>query len=200
MRFGTDAGSRLSGGLSYAYSRWSRVQADLVTSAGFPYVANLGSAQVHYVSANLGWQAHPELRFQLSAFNTTSRLDRPTPEFQADGEGNLPNVAESGWRLATRFEPWIANTKITLDGSLGYTGTSYLGVRAPFDLSQGDYIDTAIGARAEFGCWGLSLDIENLLDSRANRFSYGNPFSVAEGNQRTPLRPRTVRIGINASF
>lgn len=200
MRFGTDAGSRLSGGLSYAYSRWNRVQADLVTSAGFPYVANLGSAQVHYVSANLAWQANSELSFQLSAFNTTSKLDRPTPEFQADEEGNLPNVAESGWRLTTRFERWIADTKITLDGSVGYIGTSYLGVRAPFDLSQGDYLDTAIGARAEFGRWGLSVDIENLMDSRANRFSYGNPFSVAEGNQRTPLRPRTVRVGINASF
>ena len=200
MRFGTDAGSRLSGGLSYAYSRWNRVQADLVTSAGFPYVDNLGSAQVHYVSADLAWQATSEFGFRLSAFNTTSRLDRPTPEFQSDVEGNLPNVAESGWRISTRFEPRIGNTKITLDGSVGYIGTSYLGVRAPFDLSQGDYIDMAIGARAEFGRWGLSLDVENLLDSRANRFSYGNPFSVAEGNQRTPLRPRTIRIGINASF
>jgi outer membrane receptor protein involved in Fe transport len=152
------------------------------------------------VSANLGWQPNPELSFRISAFNTTSRLDRPTAEFQADVEGNLPNVAESGWRFTTRFEPWIADTKITLDGSVGYIGTSYLGVRAPFDLSQGDYIDTAVGARVEFGRWGLSLDIENLMDSRANRFSYGNPFSVAEGNQRTPLRPRTLRIGINASF
>ncbi|MDT8760223.1 TonB-dependent receptor plug domain-containing protein [Sphingomonas psychrotolerans] len=200
MRFGTDAGSRLSGGLSYAYSRWSRVQADLVTSSGFPYVANLGSAQVHYVSANLGWQANADLAFRLSAFNTTSRLDRPTPEFQSDAEGNLPNVAESGWRMSTRFESWIANTRITIDGSVGYIGTSYLGARAPFDLSQGDYIDTAVGARAELGRWGLSVDVENLLDSRANRFSYGNPFSVAEGNQRTPLRPRTIRIGINAIF
>jgi iron complex outermembrane receptor protein len=42
----------------------------------------------------------------------------------------------------------------------------------------------------------FSLDVENLLDSRANRFSFGNPFSVAGGTQRTPLRPRTVRIGI----
>lgn len=200
MRFGTDAGSQLSGGLSYAYSRWNRVQADLVTSAGFPYVANLGSAQVHYISADLAWQATPELSFGLSGFHTTGKLDRPTPEFEADVEGNLPNVADSGWRLTGRFEPRIADTEITVDGSLGYTGTSYLGVRAPFDLPQGDYLEAALAARADFGRWGLSLDIENLMDSRANRFSYGNPFSVADGNQRTPLRPRTVRVGIDAKF
>jgi outer membrane receptor protein involved in Fe transport len=200
MRFGTDAGSRLSGGLSYAYSRWNRVQADLVTSAGFPYVANLGSAQVHYISANLEWQATPELSFDLSGFHTTSHLDRPTPEFAADVEGRLPNVADGGWRLTGRFEPPVAGRKITLEGTVGYIGTSYLGVSAPFDIPQGDYLDTAVGARADFGSWGLSLDIENVLDSRANRFSYGNPFSVANGHQRTPLRPRTVRIGIDARF
>lgn len=200
VRFGTDAGSRLSGGLSYAYSRWNRVQADLVTSAGFPYVANLGSAQVHYISANLAWKPTSELTLELSSFHTTSYLDRSTPEFETDVERNLPNVADSGWRLTGRFEPWIADTKITLDGSIGYIGTSYLGVSAPFDIPQGDYVDTAIGARAEFGRWGVSLDIENLLDSRANRFSYGNPFSVTDGKQRTPLRPRTVRIGIDARF
>ena len=200
VRFGTDPGSRLSGGVSYAFSRWNRVQADLVTGAGFPYVANLGSAQVHYISANLAWQATSQLGLEISGFHTTSRLDRPAPEFEADAEANLPNVADSGWRLTGRFEPWIAETKITLGGSVGYIGTSYLGVSAPFDLPQGNYLDTAIGARADFGRWGVSLDIDNLLDSRANRFSYGNPFSVADGNQRTPLRPRTVRIGIDARF
>lgn len=200
MRFGTDAGSRLSGGLSYAYSRWSRVQADLVTNSGFPYVANLGSAKVHYISANLGWKATSELSFEFSGFYTTSDLDRPTPEFESDVKRNLPNIADSGSRLTGRFERWIGDAKITLDGSVGYIGTSYLGIGAPFDISQGDYFDTAIGVRADFGRWGLSLDIENLLDSRANRFSYGNPFSVADGHQRTPLRPRTVRIGIDARF
>jgi iron complex outermembrane receptor protein len=200
MRFGTDPGSRLSGGFSYAYSRWNRVQADLVTSAGFPYIANLGAAQVHYISANFAWYATSQLSLELSGFHTTSHLDRPTPEFAGGVEGKLPNIADGGWRLTSRFEPWIAGRKITLEGSLGYIGTSYLGVSAPFDIPQGDYLDTAVGARADFGRWGLSVDIENLLNSRANRFSYGNPFSVADGRQRTPLRPRTVRIGIDARF
>ncbi len=200
MRFGTGAESRLSGGLSYAYSRWSRVQADLVTSTGFPYVANLGEARVHYISADLAWKPTSELTLEVSGFHAASHLTRTAPASEDEVEGNLPNVADSGWRLTGRFEPWIADTKIALVGSAGYVGTSYLGVSAPFDISQGDYIDTNIGARADFGRWGLSVDIENLLDSRANRFSYGNPFSVGNGNQRTPLRPRTVRIGIDARF
>lgn len=200
VRFGTRAGARLSGGISYAHSRWNRVQADLVTPSGFPFVTNLGSAEVHYLSAHLAWQATPELGLELTGFYTISQLDRPASEFEDEVELNLPNIADSGARFTGRFEPRIAGRKITLDGSIGYIGTSSLGVGAPFDIPQGDYFDTAIGARADIGRWGVSLDIDNLLDSRANRFSYGNPFSVAEGNQRTPLRPRTVRIGIDARF
>lgn len=201
MRFGAGAGSRLSGGLSYTYSNWSRVQADLVTDEGFPFVANIGSARVHYVSANLAWKPASDISLEVTGFYSAGELDPPSARLDGEVERNLPNVADSGWRLTGRFEPWVeGDTRITVAGSVEYVGTSYLGISEPFDISQGDYVQTTLGARADFGRWGLSVDMENILDSRANRFSFGNPFSVAEGNQRTPLRPRTVRIGIDARF
>jgi len=200
LRFGTQADARLSGKLSFAYSRWNEVQADLVTPAGFPYVANLGSGFVRYSSAELAWRPTGHLSLEASGFLSTSHLDRPQPEFAAADEKDLPNIADSGWRLATRYEGWIGETQLAIDASVGYVGKSYLAVGAPFEFSQGDYLDTVLGGRADFGRWGLSIDVENLLDSRANRFSYGNPFSLASGKQRTPLRPRTVRIGVDARF
>ncbi|MEN7538783.1 TonB-dependent receptor [Aurantiacibacter flavus] len=200
MRFGTSGRSLLSGGLSYSYSKWSRVQADLVSSEGFPVVANVGSARIHYVAAHLAWNPAQDVSLGFASFYTTGELDRQTNVLEGEIEANLPNVADRGWRFSGRYEPWIGDTKITLDGSVEYIGTSFLGISAPFDIPQGNYIDTALGIHADFECWGLSLSIDNVLDSRANRFSLGNPFSVAEGNQRTPLRPRTVTIGIDARF
>ncbi|MBI1403880.1 MAG: TonB-dependent receptor [Porphyrobacter sp.] len=199
-RFGLSPGARLSGGASLSVSRWNRVQADLVTQGGFPYVANLGSAYVRYASAYLAWKPSRDVVVEASGFLAASHLDRAAAGFETARERDLPNISDSGWRLTTRVAPRIGGVRLTLDGTIGYVGTSYLGIGAPFDLPQGDYLDTALGARAEFGGWGLSVDVENLTDSRANRFSYGNPFSVARGDQRTPLRPRTVRIGIDATF
>ncbi len=200
IRFGTKPGARISGGISYAYTRWSNVQADLISHEGFPYVANLGSGLVKYASADLAWRPLDNLNLEASAFLNSSALDRPSPAFADALENDLPNVADSGWKISGRFEPWLGETSLSVDAAIGYVGKSQLAIGAPFDRSQGKYLYTSLGARADFGGWGLSIDAENLLDSRANRFSYGNPFSLAAGEQRTPLRPRTIRIGVDARF
>ena len=200
VRFGSAAKSRLSGGLSFAYSRWNDVQADLVTDQGFPFVSNLGSGCVRYGSADLVWRPNQEFSLEASGFLTTSHLDKPAPAFATAAEKDLPNIADSGWRLTARYKPYIASNQVSLDASVGYVGKSHLAIGGPLERSQGGYLDTAIGARTEFGNWGVSLDVDNVLDSRANRFSYGNPFSLGEGNQRTPLRPRTIRLVVDARF
>lgn len=200
FRFGTNPGARFRGALSYARSRWDDVQADLVTADGYPYVANIGSGYVHYASASFGWTPINGLDLDLSGFFARSHLDRPAPEYSIAQERDLPNIADSGWHAAGRWTQMIGSSKLTLDASLGYVGKSYLAILPPFDRTQGGYLDTRVGGRVDFGNWGVSLDIDNIQDSRANRFSYGNPFSLAQEEQRTPLRPRTVRIGIDAAF
>jgi iron complex outermembrane receptor protein len=40
----------------------------------------------------------------------------------------------------------------------------------------------------------------NLTNISANSFSFGNPFGVTAREQITPLRPRTIRIGIDVRF
>jgi hypothetical protein len=41
--------------------------------------------------------------------------------------------------------------------------------------------------------------VSNLFDAVGNRFALGTPFAVGN-NQITPLRPRTIRIGIERAF
>jgi hypothetical protein len=88
----------------------------------------------------------------------------------------------------------------SVDGSVRYVGKSQLGIGPPIDIQQGGYVDGELGARLDFGRFGLSLDVTNVGDVRSNRFSFGNPFAVADRTQVTPLRPRAARIGIDAAF
>lgn len=87
-----------------------------------------------------------------------------------------------------------------MQAQLSYVGESHLGVGANLALDQGDYLAAGMSARVTLGRFGLIADVSNLFDSRANTFSLGNPFTVSDGRQITPPRPRTVRIGIDVDF
>jgi len=64
---------------------------------------------------------------------------------------------------------------------------------------QGDYLDTALTMRVGRPTLGLTLGVTNLTDGTGNRFALGTPFQIGSG-QITPLRPRTLRLGIDAAF
>ncbi|MEZ5656355.1 MAG: TonB-dependent receptor [Sphingobium sp.] len=199
-RFGTGPGAPFSGGVVASFAQWSDIQADLVDIDGLPYIANIGSGRVRNVSANLTWSPANRLRFEASGYLASSALTDPAPGFDAVRDRDLPNIADEGWRTAVRYTSDLNRAAMTLDMALHYVGSSKLAIRPPYDLPQGRYYELTAGARIAFGAIAISLDFENLLNAEANSFSFGNPFTVDRGMQVTPLRPRSVRIGLDASF
>jgi iron complex outermembrane receptor protein len=200
MRFGMRPGAPVSGSLAASIAHWDDVQADLVGVDGLPYVANIGSGLLRNLSADLSLHLAPTLTVEASAFLNWSDLSHPAPAFTGAQDRDLPNIADAGWRLGARQRQPLGGAQLTLDGAIRYVGQSHLAIYPPFDLPQGRYYDVSAGARLGFGHWGITLDLDNALNSRANTFAYGNPFSVAAGTQRTPLRPRSIRIGVDAAF
>jgi hypothetical protein len=98
-----------------------------------------------------------------------------------------------------RFE-LARGVTLTSEASARYVGQSHLGATPPLNVTQGQYLTSAIGARLDFARFGISLDISNIGDARANTFAFGNPFGLSRQNQITPLRPRTIRLGFDARF
>ena len=45
-----------------------------------------------------------------------------------------------------------------------------------------------------------SLALTNLLDSKGNRFALGSPFQLHDFDQITPLKPRSIRLGVEIDF
>jgi outer membrane receptor protein involved in Fe transport len=203
-----EAGVRLgrSGGpvhldAAFSYARWSDMQADLIDSRGLPFTTNLGNGRIYGVEANASWRVTPALSLEAAAFINESALSHPDPAFVSAQDRDLPNIPGAGARAAAHVRTALSpRLSLGLDAALRYVGRSHLGIGAPIDLIQGGFVDGQIGGRLDFGRFGLSLDVDNVADARGNRFSFGNPFSVAGGLQTTPLRPRTVRLGFDASF
>lgn len=201
VRFGRRGVDRFTFEASAAYERWTDIQSDLIDDAGLPFTTNIGDGRITSFEAKASWRIATSLTMDASLFLNSSRLARPAPGFAAANEHNLPNIARAGGRLAASYQRRLdARTALTLDGAIRYVGHSELGIGAPLDVSQGNYLDTAIGGRLSRGAFGLSVDVTNLTDARGNRFSYGNPFGIELRNQVTPLVPRRLRLGIDVRF
>ncbi|ATY32205.1 TonB-dependent receptor domain-containing protein [Sphingomonas psychrotolerans] len=180
---------------------WNHVQADLVDDSGLPATANIGSGRVYGLDGEITWRALPAWTLTVAAFlNYSNLIGTASAAANADAI-TLPNVPRDGVRVGSQWRFELArDVTLTGEASAHYVGQSHLGATPPLDVMQGQYLVSAIGARIDFARFGISLDISNIGDARANTFAFGNPFGLGRQNQVTPLRPRTIRLGLDARF
>ncbi len=188
---------------------WHNIQADQVGPYVIPYTTNIGRGTVRGVDLELVLRPSSALTLSGSGFFNDSRLRDVGSEFANDDPGaassRLPNVPRRGARLSATWETTVISVAGTsaglrLDGALRYVGPSRLGVGSYLSIPQGDYLTGDLSARLDLGKTAISFTVSNVTDSHGNTFSYGNPFSVGEGDQMTPLRPRTIRLGLTHAF
>lgn len=187
-----------------AYTDWRDIQADVTDRIGLPTTANIGDGRIYTVEGRIVLRPLTALTLDGSFIYNDSKLSRPAQFLRAlsfDGESlSLPNVANLGGRLAIDYRMVLdGDMALHLNGAARYVGKSRLGVGPILGQTQGDYVDTSLTASLRHGPLQYSLSITNLLDSNGNRFSLGTPFDL-RSDYYTPLRPRTVRLGLDFAF
>lgn len=186
---------------SLAYTRWKNIQADVIDFAGLPTTTNIGDGRIYTLDLRLGWRPFAGLAVDLGAVLNRSRVTNPAPSIIITPTAELPNVAKVNGRLGAQYETEVASgLQLRLAGSARYVGKSRLGIGPVLGELQGDWFDTRLSAELETGRFELSLVLSNLLDEQGNRFAFGSPFTLVESRQITPLRPRTVRLGLRTRF
>jgi outer membrane receptor protein involved in Fe transport len=208
---------------SIAHTRWSDIQADFIDSAGFPSTANIGDGRIWTASLTAGAALTPSLRIDGGLTWNDGRIDDPPPFVLMNAAQvanipgftgrledlprqllkritEIPNIARFAGRIGFDYRrPVGRDLELTAQGWANYIGRSRLGVGPELGELQGDYVDTGLAVRVGRDALGLTLSVTNLTDAEGNRFALGTPFAIGR-DQITPLRPRTVRIGIDASF
>ncbi|OYW45896.1 MAG: TonB-dependent receptor [Sphingomonadales bacterium 12-68-11] len=208
---------------SVSYTRWNDIQADFIDSAGFPSTANIGDGRIWTVTASAGVRVTPNLRIDGGFTYNDSRIEQPSPillqnaavflgvpvftggfadlpRAVLDRITQVPNVADLSGRIGFDYwRPLGRGLELTVQGWATYIGSSRLGIGPELGEEQGDYVDTGLTVRIGRQALGLTLGLTNLTDEEGNRFALGTPFTIGR-SQVTPLRPRTIRIGIDAAF
>jgi len=179
---------------------WQQIQADIIDSAGFINTANIGNGRIYGLDGELKLRPLKGLTLSVSAFQNNSQIYKPAPGFSAS-DATLPNIPRDGIRTAAEWQRKVGpDAVVSGSASLRYVGTSYLGPAPLLDIAQGRYVTADVGVRLDLARVGISLDIRNVGNIRANTFAFGNPFGVAARDQVTPLRPRTIRLGVDMRF
>jgi outer membrane receptor protein involved in Fe transport len=191
-------GLTLSTALSYA--RWTDIQADLVDRSGQPYTANIGDAQIFAAELNADWIPVAGLTLKAAALYTDNRVSGTIADTAPPGDRRLPDTPPFAAHGRLEYGWSIGRDRLRVAGSVEYVGRSVLGVGNFLDIAQGHYASGSAELGWRRGAVDLSLTVENLTDTHANRFAFGNPFSLANREQVTPMRPRTARIGAAISF
>ncbi|MGF7153311.1 TonB-dependent receptor [Novosphingobium gossypii] len=206
---------------SVSYTRWQDIQADFIDNSGLPSTANIGDGRVWSASVTGGVELAQGLRLEAGATWNRSKVDQPPVELlglvartmgSAEAFGGslldatlarsmqVPNIAQFSGRLSLNWTREIGdNLRLNANGWASYVGKSRLGIGPELGDPQGDYLDSGADLRIGTERYGVTLSLQNLTNSRGNRFSLGTPFGTGR-DQTTPLRPRSVRLGLDARF
>ncbi len=203
-----------------SYTNWTDIQADYIDSSGFPTTANIGDGRIWSASVKGSVALTPELRVDAGLTYNDSRVDDPSrmldlifgtavgspvfgPPLQDANTGRIsqvPNIARFAGRIGFNYDREISDDLyLTAQGWASYVGKSRLGVGPELGEEQGDYLDSGVTVRVGNDRMGVTLGVTNLTDEEGNRFALGTPFAIGR-DQITPLRPRTVRLGLDAAF
>lgn len=186
----------LSGALSLA--RWNNVLGDLVSMRGTAVATNLGDAKMFAAEASAQWDSGSGWSIAAAALVTDNRLTGDIA-MQSDPRNRLlPSVPKFSANGKVRYSagPDRAGLSWSAGLSAQYVGRSVLGPGTLLDIDQGNYTRVDFDARLAKAPFSLSLQIENLLDSHANRFALGNPLTLYRRDGFVPLRPRTAAIAL----
>jgi outer membrane receptor protein involved in Fe transport len=210
---------RVDGTLTLAHTAWRDIQADFIDASGLPSTANIGDGRLWTIEGTAGARLGKRLRLEAAVSYNDGRIDDPSTARLFDLVGSaaaldplatraqilarlsqIPNIARVTARAGATYGRQLGgSTTLKIDGWVRYVGSSRLGVGPVLGQSQGSYLDSALTARLGLGAMGLTASLTNLADVRGNRFALGTPFTTGR-DQVTPLRPRTLRIGLDAAF
>ena len=163
---------------------------------------NIGDGSNTGLEAEAIWRPDEHLQARANFLLERPQITRASDVFPARRDIGLPGVPYDMGGASVRYRWSLTNdlqaevtSQIACD-----VGRSYLTFDGGFGNRMGGYGSGRVGAALSGQAWRLNAYVDNVTDETGNTFAYGNPFSRARATQATPLRPRTVGLGVSRSF
>ncbi|MCL6684490.1 TonB-dependent receptor [Sphingomonas alba] len=180
-------------------TQWKHVQADELLGDGLVATRNAGDALNYGIEGKLSWLPTASTTVNFGFLLQSSRLQDETPGAEVDDK-RLPVVPQTAARLKIAkefmFAGWNGRAAVGVD----YEGATHLSFDPTLDRRTRGHATFDASLLLSNGLWSIGLVADNLGNSTADSFAFGNPYRIRDDAQRTPERPRTIGINIGRTF
>jgi outer membrane receptor protein involved in Fe transport len=181
------------------YAQWRNVQTDQYLTSGLPITLNIGDGRNTGLEVEAVFAPGHHLQVRANGLIEDPELTRTLGVFPARPDIGLPGVPRHMGGIDVRYR-WRAGElgEAVLSAQYNYVGTSFLTFAGGAENQQGGYGVGRLAAELSRRHWRLSAYLDNVGDTHANTFAFGNPFHALP--QTTPLRPRTLGMRIERMY
>ena len=180
-------------------TQWKHVQADELLADGLVATRNAGDAFNYGIEGKLSWLPTASTTVDLGFLLQSSRLQNEDPGAQVDDK-RLPVVPQAAARLKMAQAFKLAGWEGRVAAGVDYQGATHLSFDPTLDRRTRGHAIFDASLLFSKGPWAIGVVADNLGNSNADSFAFGNPYRVRNDAQRTPERPRTVGINVGRSF
>jgi iron complex outermembrane receptor protein len=182
------------------HADWRGLQTDQRLASGLPMTVNIGDGSNTGVEAEATWRPDDRLLVRANFLLEDPQITRAANVFPARRDIGLPGVPRAMGAADVRYRWRIGPFDAETSAQISYVGRSFLTFDGGTGNAMGGYASARVAAALSRAAWRMTAYVDNVGDERGNTFAFGNPFSRARFTQATPLRPRTVGIGVERSF
>lgn len=193
-------GGRVSLDGSLFKAVWKEIQSDYLEANGLIATHNAGRASIVGAELSADWRPAGGWRLRAGAIWQRPRLTHAADGSALPRDLRLPVVPDISARVGLSRDVTLGSWRISPDLSANFVGASRLSFDPGLDRRMPPYILGRATLSADRDGLTFRLNIDNILDERADTFAFGNPFSVRTIRQYTPVRPRTVAMSVSRRF
>jgi outer membrane receptor protein involved in Fe transport len=182
------------------HADWDGLQTDQRLASGLPLTVNIGDGSNTGIEGEAVWRPDAHLQVRANLLLEDPKITRAADVFPARRDIGLPGVPYEMGAADVRYRWSIGRFQAETSAQVFYVGRSYLTFDGGLGNAMGGYASGRLAAALRTAAWRITVYVDNVADERGNTFAYGNPFSRARATQATPLRPRTLGLGLERSF
>ncbi|UAK25782.1 TonB-dependent receptor [Sphingomonas nostoxanthinifaciens] len=176
---------------------WQHLQSDIIGTDGLIVTINAGNA------TNYGLELGST--FKLAAFTFSAGLTQQRGRLKSSTitgglDSRLPVLPDISAHSRVSWQRQYRTFGADAYLSASYLGSSRLSFDPSLDRTTPSHFDVDAGAGLSRDSWRLSIGISNILNTKDDTFSFGNPFTIRQADQHTPYQPRTATLRFERHF